>query len=182
MSPSRDERRPEQELRKSREELRVIHDNLGHGINDARASMDECINENYNPQREVSAPGITQTRDRVLRDKTNVAHHGTPPQKNKGAGKPKDILATGTSDSPRSRQADLAKLASAWACSSKRQQSSPSRKRSAGISKTAYDPLGAQARRAAELHTKYADQRMAQQINLVPFLISPGYNQDADSI
>ncbi len=30
-----DERRPEQELRESREELRVIHDN--HGINDARA-------------------------------------------------------------------------------------------------------------------------------------------------
>ena len=49
--------------------------------------MDECINENYTPQREVSAPGVTQTRDRVLRDKTNVAHHGTPPQKNKGAGK-----------------------------------------------------------------------------------------------
>ena len=106
-----DERRPEQELRKSREELRIIHDN--HCINDARASMDECINENYNPQCEVSAPGVTQTRDRVLRDKTKVAHHGTPPQKNKGACKPKDILATGTSDSPRASQADLAKFASA---------------------------------------------------------------------
>jgi hypothetical protein len=36
---TRDERRSEQELRESREELRVIHDN--HGINDARANMDE---------------------------------------------------------------------------------------------------------------------------------------------
>jgi hypothetical protein len=46
--------------------------------------------ENYNPQCEVSAPGVTKPKDRVLRDKTNVAHHGTPPQKNKGAGKHKD--------------------------------------------------------------------------------------------
>jgi hypothetical protein len=45
--------------------------------------MDECINENYNPQCGVSAPGVTQTKDRVLRDKTNVVHHNTPPQKNK---------------------------------------------------------------------------------------------------
>jgi hypothetical protein len=44
-------------------------------------SMDECINENYNPQCEVSAPGVTQTRDRILRDKTNVAHHGTAPSR-----------------------------------------------------------------------------------------------------
>jgi hypothetical protein len=112
-----DERRPEQELRESLDELRVIHDN--HGINDASASMDECINEIYNPQCELSAPGVTQTKDRVLRDETNVAHHGTSPQENKGAGKPKDTFATGTSDSPRVRQADLAKLASAWPCSPK---------------------------------------------------------------
>jgi hypothetical protein len=52
--------------------------------------MDECINENYNPQWEVSASCVTKPKDRVLRDKTNVAHHGTPPKKNKGAGKPKD--------------------------------------------------------------------------------------------
>ncbi len=60
-----DERHPEQEVWESREELRVIHAN--HGINDACANMDECINENYNPQCEVSAPGVTQTKDRVLR-------------------------------------------------------------------------------------------------------------------
>ncbi len=105
-----DERRPEQELRESREELRVLLDD-NHGINDARASMDECINENYNPQCEVSAPGITQTRDRVLRDKTNVSHHGTQPQKNKGTGKPKDTFATWTYASPRARQDDLARIA-----------------------------------------------------------------------
>jgi hypothetical protein len=106
-----DERRPEQELRKSREELRVIHDN--HVTNDASASMDECINENYNQQWEVTATGVTKPKDRVLRDKTNVAHHGTPPKKDKGAGKPKDTLATGTSDSPRARQddRDLARIA-----------------------------------------------------------------------
>jgi hypothetical protein len=39
-----DEWRPEQELRKNREELRVIHGN--HSINATRASMDECMNEN----------------------------------------------------------------------------------------------------------------------------------------
>jgi hypothetical protein len=88
-----DERRPEQEPLESREELRVIHDN--HCINDARASIDECINENYNPQREMSAPGVTHTKDRVLRDKTK-ARHGTPPKKNTSSGKPKDISATGT--------------------------------------------------------------------------------------
>jgi hypothetical protein len=175
-----DERRPEQELRESREELRVIHDN--HSINDARASMDECINENYNPQCEVSAPGVTQTRDRVLRDKTNVAHHGTPPQKNKGAGKPKDTFATGTYDSPRARQGDQAKLASAWPCSPKRQQSSPSRKRSAGISKTAYDPLGAQAKRAAELRAAYADQKRKQPFKLDLSRNLQGCKEDAESI
>jgi hypothetical protein len=120
--------------------------------------MDECINENYNPQCEVSAPGVTQTRDRVLRDKTKVAHHGTPPQNNKLAGKHKDTLATGTSDSPRARQDDLARIASAWPCCPKRQLSIPSQKRSTGISKTAYDPIGAQTKRAAELRAAYADQ------------------------
>jgi hypothetical protein len=64
-----DERRPEQEPRESREELRVIHDN--HGINDAHADIDECIYDNYNPQCEVSAPGVTQTKDQVLRYKTH---------------------------------------------------------------------------------------------------------------
>jgi hypothetical protein len=175
-----DERCPEQELRESREELQVIHDN--HCINNARGSMDECINENYNPQCEVSAPGVTQTKDLVLRDKTNVAHHGTPPQKNKGAGKPKDTFATGTSYSPRARQADLAKLASSWPCSRKRHQSSPSRKRSAGISKTAYDPLGAQAKRAAELRAAYADQRRKQPFKLDPLSTLQGCEEDADSI
>ena len=33
--------------------------------------MDECINENYNQQCEVSAPGVTQTKDQVLRYKTH---------------------------------------------------------------------------------------------------------------
>ncbi len=174
-----DERRPEQELWESQEELRVIHDN--HCINDARANMDECINENYNPQCEMSAPGVTQTKDRVLRDKTNVAYHGTQPQKNKGAGKPKDTFATGTSG-PRARQADLAKLASAWPCSTKRQQSSPSPKRSACISKTAYDPLGAQAKRAAELRTAYADQRRKQQFKQDLLSTLQGCKEDADSI
>jgi hypothetical protein len=173
-----DERRPEQELRKSREELRVIHDN--HSINDARAGMDECINENYNPQWEVSATGVTKPKDRVLRDKTNVAHHGTPPKKNKGAGKPKDTLATGTSDSPRVRQDDLARIA--WPCYRRRQTSSPSRKRPAGISKTAYDPLGAQTKRAAELRAAYADQRRKQPFELDPLRNLKGREEDADSI
>jgi hypothetical protein len=173
-----DERRPEHELQKSREELRVIHDN--HGINATRASMDETINENYNPQREVSASCVTKPKDRVLRDKTNVVHHGTPPKKNKSAGKPKDTLATGTSDSPRARQDDLARIA--WPCSPKRQKSSLSRKRSAGISKPAYDPLGAQTKRAAELHRAYADQRRTQQSKLEPLRILLGCNEDADSI
>jgi hypothetical protein len=173
-----DERRPEQELRESREGLRVIHDN--HGINDARASMDDCINENYNPQWEVSASGIIKPKDRVLRDKTNVAHHGTPPKKNKGVGQPKDTLATGTSDSLRARQDDLARIA--WPCSPRRQKSSPSRKRSAGISKPAYDPLGAQFKRTAELRTAHADQRRAQQSKLEPLRTLIGCNEDADSI
>jgi hypothetical protein len=119
--------------------------------------MDECINENYNPQLEVSASTVTKPKDLVLRDKTNVAHHGTPPQKNKGAGKPKDTLATVTSDSPRARQDDLARIA--WHFSPRRQKSSQSRERSAGTSKPAYDPLGAQTKRAAELRTAYANQR-----------------------
>ncbi len=141
--------------------------------------MDECINENYNPHREVSAPGATQTKDRVLRDKTNVAHHGTPPKKNNCSCKPKDIFATGTHDSPRARQDDLARIA--WPCSSKRLQSSPLRKQSAGISKTAYDPLGAQAKRAAQLRTAYADYRSKQPFNLGPSRNLQGYEEDSDS-
>jgi hypothetical protein len=44
-----DERRPEQELRESREELRVIHDN--HSGIATRAHKDECNDENYNTQQ-----------------------------------------------------------------------------------------------------------------------------------
>jgi hypothetical protein len=64
-----DDQSPEREPWESREELRVIHDN--HDVNDSRANMDQCINENYNPQCEVSAPGVTQTKDQVLRYKTH---------------------------------------------------------------------------------------------------------------
>jgi hypothetical protein len=144
-----DERHPEQELRKSREEPQVIHDN--HSINATRASMDECIDENYNPQREVSTTSVTKPKDRVLRDKTKMVQYGTQPKKNNGAGKPKDTLATGTSYSPGKRQEDLTTIR--WLCSPRKQKTSPSKKRSAGIAKPAYDPLGAQARRAAELRT-----------------------------
>jgi hypothetical protein len=142
--------------------------------------MDECINENYNQQREVSAPGVTKPKDRVLRDKTNVAHHGTPPQKNNSTGKPKDTFATGTYDSPRARQDDRARIA--WPCCPKRQQSSPSRKQSAGISKTAYDPLGAQAKRAAELRTAYADHKRKQPFKLDLSRNLQGCEEDAESI
>jgi hypothetical protein len=162
----------------SREEPRVIHDN--HSINATSASMGECINENYNPQREVSATGVTKPKDRVLRDKTNVAHYGTPPKKNNCAGKSKDILATETPYSPRKRQDDLPTIR--WLCSPRKQKASPSKKLSAGmISKTAYDPLGAQARRAAELRTRYTDQRMTE-LNLAPYRIPLGYDEDVDSI
>ena len=142
--------------------------------------MDECINENYNPQREVSATSVAKPKDRVLRDKTNVAHYGTLPKKNNGAGKSKDTPATGTYHSPRKRQDDL--TTTGWLCSPRKKKSSPSKKRSAGIAKPAYDPLSAQALRAAELRTKYADQRIANQINLAPSRILSGYDEDADSI
>ncbi len=95
-----DERLPEQELQKSREEPPVIHDN--HSINDTRASMDERINANYNQQQEVSATSVTKPRDRVLRDKTNVANHSTPPRIIRGTGKHKDTQASRTSYSPSS--------------------------------------------------------------------------------
>ncbi len=62
--------------------------------------MDECINENYNPQWEVSATSVTKPKGPSLHDKTNVLHHGTQPKKNKGAGKSKDTSATGTPYSP----------------------------------------------------------------------------------
>jgi hypothetical protein len=136
--------------------------------------------ETYNPQWEESATGVTKPKDRVLRDKSNVAHHGTPPKKNMGAGKPKDTLATGTSDSPRARQDDLARIARP--CSPRRQISSPSRERSAGISKAAYDPLGAQTKRAAELRAAYTDQRRTQQFKSDPLLTLQGCEEDADSI
>ncbi len=68
--------------------------------------MDECINKNYNPQREVSVTSVTKPKDQVLRDRTNVVNHGTTPKKN-NAGKYKDTLATGTSYSPRRREDDL---------------------------------------------------------------------------
>jgi hypothetical protein len=174
---------PEQELRKSREEPRVTHDD--HSTNATCASMDECINENYNLQREVSATSVTKPKDRdkslsCLRDKTNMVHYGTLSKKNNGASKSKDTLATGTSYSPRKRQDDLATIG--WPCSPRNQMTSPSKKRSAGITKPTYDPLNVQARRAAELRTKYADQRMAQQLNLVPSHILQGYDENADYI
>ncbi len=71
-----------------RQQRGLLQKSASGGLNDTRASMDECINEDYNPQREVSASGVTKPKDRVLRDKTNVAHHGKSPKKNKGAGKP----------------------------------------------------------------------------------------------
>jgi hypothetical protein len=63
-----DERRLEQELLKSQEEPQAIHYN--HSTSATCASMDECIYENYNPQREVSATSVTKPKDQVLRDKT----------------------------------------------------------------------------------------------------------------
>ncbi len=95
--------------------------------------MDECINENYNPQREVSATSVAKPKDQVLSDKINVVNHGT--KKNKGASKTKDTLASGTSYSPRMLQNDLPRIV--CLCSPKKQKSSPLGKRSAGISKNA---------------------------------------------
>jgi hypothetical protein len=69
--------------------------------------MDECINEYYTQHWEVSATSVTKPKDRVLRDKTNVVHYGTPPKKNNGAGKSKGTLATGTPYSPVKRQDDM---------------------------------------------------------------------------
>jgi hypothetical protein len=144
--------------------------------------MDECINKNYNQQGEVSATSVTNPKDRVLGDNTNVVHYGTSPKKNNSAGKSKDTLATGTTYSPRKRQDDLTTIG--WLCSPRKQKSSPSKKLLDCISKTAYSPLGAQARRAAKLHTEYADQRMTltYQINLAPLRTSSWYDEDADSI
>jgi hypothetical protein len=173
-----DERCPEQELRKSQEEPRVPHDN--HSTNATRARMDECINENYNQQQAVRATSATRHKDRVMCDKTNVVHYSTLSKKNHGVCKHKDTIAKGTSYK---RQDDLTTIV--WpleSCSPRKQKTSPSKKRSAGITKPIYDPLSARVRRAAELRTKYADQRKAQQLNLVPSGIPQGYNEDSDSI
>ncbi len=86
--------------------------------------MDECINEDYDPQREVSATSVTKPKDLVLRDRTNVVHYGTPPKKNNGTGKSKETLVTGTSYSPHKRQDDLTMIG--WLCSPRKQKSSPS--------------------------------------------------------
>jgi hypothetical protein len=88
--------------------------------------MDECIKENYNQQQEVSATNVTKPKDRLLRDKTNMAQYGPSPKKNNGAGKSKDTLATGTYYSPRKRQDDLTTIG--WLRSPRKQKPSPPKK------------------------------------------------------
>jgi hypothetical protein len=62
-------RGPEVELGKSREELRVIHDN--HSGTATRAHKDECNDENYNPQQGAKATSATKPMGQVLRYKTH---------------------------------------------------------------------------------------------------------------
>ena len=62
-------RGPEEELGKSREELRVIHDN--HSGITTRAHEDECNDENYNPQQGAKATSATKPTGQVLRCKTH---------------------------------------------------------------------------------------------------------------
>ncbi len=54
-------RDPEEELQKSREELRGIHDN--HSSTAISADMDKSIDENFNPQQGLSATRVTASRD-----------------------------------------------------------------------------------------------------------------------
>jgi hypothetical protein len=60
---------PEEELGKSREELRVIHDN--HSGIATRAHEDECKDENYNPQQGAKATSATKPMGQVLSYKTH---------------------------------------------------------------------------------------------------------------
>jgi hypothetical protein len=64
-------RGPEEELGKSREELRVIRDN--HSRIATRAHEDECTgnDENYNPQQGAKATSATKPMGQVLRYKTH---------------------------------------------------------------------------------------------------------------
>ncbi len=62
-------RGPEEELRKSREELRVIHDN--HSGIATRAHEDESNDENCNLQQGAKATIATKPMDQVLRYKTH---------------------------------------------------------------------------------------------------------------
>ncbi len=57
---------PEEELGKTREELRVIHDN--HSGIVTRAHEDECNDENYNPQQGGKATSATKPMGQVLED------------------------------------------------------------------------------------------------------------------
>ncbi len=62
-------RAPEEELGRSREEPRVIHDN--HSGIATRAHEDECYDENYNPQQGAKAASATKPMGQVLRYKTH---------------------------------------------------------------------------------------------------------------
>jgi hypothetical protein len=65
-------RGPEEELEKSREELRVIHDNhSSHSGIATRAHEDECNDENYNPQQGAKATSTAKPMGQVLRYKTH---------------------------------------------------------------------------------------------------------------
>ncbi len=58
-------RSPEEKLGKSREELRVIHDN--HSGIATRAHEDECNGEHYIPQQGAKATSATKPMGQVLR-------------------------------------------------------------------------------------------------------------------
>jgi hypothetical protein len=60
---------PEEELGKSREELRDIHDN--HRWIATRAHEDECNGKNYNQQQGAKATSATKPMGQVLRYKTH---------------------------------------------------------------------------------------------------------------
>ena len=62
-------RGPEEELGKSREDLRVIHDN--HSWIATRALEDECNDENYSPQQGAKATSATKPMGQVVRYKTH---------------------------------------------------------------------------------------------------------------
>jgi hypothetical protein len=62
-------RGPEEELEKSREELRVIHDN--HSGIATRANEDECNDENYSPQQGAKTTSATKQIGQVMCYKTH---------------------------------------------------------------------------------------------------------------